>query len=337
MKKLVLFISVLFINLLFIPNVFAKNINLAPTDFTINGSEFYTGIRAFTFYSHQDANTSTTVNLSFVQSSAEPIMQYFVMDICSTQAFRVERYNKGECHIYGCLINPRVYDTKKTCDADGYQGRTYRVYTDIVQWEIGSGNVSLYQVDTRLKFYPRQYETYSRFGNIINAYLSDTDDGTSLENAQLISGSINDVNSSVQDTNDKLDDTNNKLDETNKELGDLNDNITNSNTDNPSSKFEEFENMLPENGVITQLITLPISLFQKVLGSINSSCTQYNLGNLLGTDLILPCINISNYIGTTLWNVIDILFSGFFILVIGKKMIKAFNGFTSMEEGDVLD
>lgn len=115
------------------------------------------------------------------------------------------------------------------------------------------------------------------------------------------------------------------------------DTITNSDVDSPNDTFEEFESFLPENGVITQLITLPISLFQKILNSINGTCSQYNLGNLLGTNLILPCINVSNYIGTTIWNVIDVLFSGFFVLKISKKMIKTFNSFSSMEEGDVLD
>lgn len=143
-----------------------------------------------------------------------------------------------------------------------------------------------------------------------------------------------------QNNNDvvaKINETNQKLTETNENLEKIDDTINNSNVDNPSSKIEEFENMLPENGTITQLITLPISLFQKVLNSVNGTCSQYSLGSLLGTELKLPCINISNYVGSTLWNVIDILFSGFFVLVIGKKMIKAFNGFTSMKEGDVLD
>lgn len=117
----------------------------------------------------------------------------------------------------------------------------------------------------------------------------------------------------------------------------IKDSITSSTVDDPSGTFNQFESYLPENGVITQLITLPISLFQKVLSSINGTCSQYNLGNLMGTDLILPCINISNYIGITLWNVIDVLFSGLFVLVIAKKMIKAFNSFSSMEEGDVID
>lgn len=117
----------------------------------------------------------------------------------------------------------------------------------------------------------------------------------------------------------------------------LNDNITNSNTDNPSSDFSNFQNMLPENGVITQLITLPISLFQKILSSLNATCSNFNLGSLYNHELILPCINISNYVGSSLWNVIDVLFSGFFVLVIAKKMIATFENFSSMKEGDILD
>lgn len=123
----------------------------------------------------------------------------------------------------------------------------------------------------------------------------------------------------------------------NDSVNSLNDNITNSNTDNPSSDFSNFQNMLPENGVITQLITLPISLFQKILTSLNASCSNFNLGSLYNHELILPCINISNYVGSSLWNVIDVLFSGFFVLVIAKKMIATFESFSSMKEGDILD
>ena len=319
MKHLKYLLIVLIGLFFFIPKVNAEDVTLKPADFKINSKDFYTGIRLFTFAAHQDANTPTTTELIIwydaVANSYD--MPYLILDICSTQKFTAQRSNKGECQYYGCLINPRVYDIKKTCDADGYTGKVYRLYFDIAEW-VGSreNGDEMFILNTNIKFYPLQYETYGRFGNLINGYLSDTDDGSSWAQSQSTENAIGGVNDSV-----------NKVD----------DSINNSTVDSPSSKFEEFENMLPENGVITELITLPISLFQNVLGSINGTCTEYNLGNLLGTDLRLPCINISNYIGTTLWNVIDILFSGFFVLAIGKKMIKAFNGFTSMEEGDVLD
>lgn len=342
MKHLKYILFVFIGTLLFIPNVSAKNINLSHDTFSVNGTDFYNGMKFFHFSPNQSTTTATTVGLNFAQSSYEDTMSYFIMDVCSTLPFTVEKSNKGACYQYGCMINPRVYDLKTSCkvylpEFGSYNGSSYRVYFDIIEWEIGSGNVSLYLMNTNAKFFPQYTANYNAFGSLIAAYLSNTDNGESLQNAKLISGSIGDLNSSIGETNDKLDETNDKLDETNNQLGDLNDNITNANTDNPSSKFNEFESFIPENSVITQLITLPISLFQKVLNSINGTCSEYNLGNLLGTNLTFPCINISNYIGSTVWNVIDVLFSGFFVLKISKKMIKTFNSFSSMEEGDVLD
>lgn len=124
--------------------------------------------------------------------------------------------------------------------------------------------------------------------------------------------------------------------ETNEKLDNINDSLTDSSIDSPDSSFNDYNDKLATNGVITNLITLPIQLFTNILNSINGTCSTFSLGNLMGTDLNLPCINVSNYLGSDLWNVIDILFSGLFILVIARKMIKVFENFSSMREGDVL-
>lgn len=119
-------------------------------------------------------------------------------------------------------------------------------------------------------------------------------------------------------------------------IDDINSNINSDNVDDPSNSINSFKNNLASNGVITQLVTLPVTLFSNVLNSVNGSCSSYNLGSLLGTDLILPCINISNYIGATLWNVIDVLISGFFVYAISRKFIKVFENLSSMKDGDVI-
>ena len=122
----------------------------------------------------------------------------------------------------------------------------------------------------------------------------------------------------------------------NDSINDVNDTINNSNVDDPSSSINSFKNNLATNGVITQLVTLPVTLFSNVLNSVNGSCSNYNLGSLFGTDLILPCINISNYIGSSLWSVIDVLISGLFVYGISRKFIKVFDNLSSMKEGDVI-
>lgn len=99
----------------------------------------------------------------------------------------------------------------------------------------------------------------------------------------------------------------------------LNDSSVASNSE-ISNKFGDFDDFLPSNNTISSLISMPLTLFQSVLNSINGTCQPFSLGSLLGTNLTLPCINLSNYLGSSLWGVIDIMFSGLFIFVISKNL-----------------
>lgn len=125
--------------------------------------------------------------------------------------------------------------------------------------------------------------------------------------------------------------------EINQNINDINDNITSDDVDSPNDSLQDMQDMLPSNSTITSLIALPITLYQKVLNNVNGTCSSMNLGALYGTNLIMPCIEISYYLGNTLWNTIDLIISGIFVLTIARKMIKAFNNFTFMKEGDVIN
>lgn len=124
--------------------------------------------------------------------------------------------------------------------------------------------------------------------------------------------------------------------QTNEKLNDINSSINNGDVDDPSSSINSFKDKIATNGVITQLIGLPVTLFTKVLNSVNGTCSTYNLGSLFGTDLILPCVNIQNYLGSSLWTIIDVLISGLFVYSISRKFIKVFESMSSMNEGDVI-
>lgn len=129
--------------------------------------------------------------------------------------------------------------------------------------------------------------------------------------------------------NQVLNDSINSLDDTLKD-----DNVDDNNI---ASSFEDFNDFLDDNSTITQLITLPITLYTAILNNLNGTCSPFNLGALYGENLVLPCINVSQYLGSSLWNMIDIIISGFAIFAISKKMIKVFNNFSSLREGDVID
>lgn len=117
----------------------------------------------------------------------------------------------------------------------------------------------------------------------------------------------------------------------------IKDTITDSNVTGVEDSFEQFEGFLEENSTITQLVTLPITLYTSILNNVGGTCQPFNLGSLYGENLVLPCVNIGNYLGATLWGMIDLIISGFAVYFISKKLIKVFNTFSSMKDGDVID
>ena len=104
----------------------------------------------------------------------------------------------------------------------------------------------------------------------------------------------------------------------------INDSINDSSTDDPTSDLEDMEENEISNSVISDLLLLPLNMFQRIINSINGTCSTFNLGSLYGSNLTLPCIDIPSVIGSSLWGVIDILFSGIFVLTIRKKFVDIF-------------
>lgn len=123
-----------------------------------------------------------------------------------------------------------------------------------------------------------------------------------------------------------------KQEETTSAVNDVNDSINNDNVDDPSNSLTSMDNQIATNSVISDLLLLPITLFQNVLNSINGTCSTFNLGSLLGTNLTLPCINLSNILGSALYGVIDILLCGIFVLSMRKKFVNIFENITSLKD-----
>lgn len=122
--------------------------------------------------------------------------------------------------------------------------------------------------------------------------------------------------------------------QTNNKLDDLNDNLTNSDIDGADDNASQWADKSLSDNVVSGMVTMPITLLRAYLNGMTSSCSSFYLGNFFGTDLTLPCINIQSYFGS-LWNIIDVLFSGFMILALGKKFVKIFNDFTNLKDNQV--
>lgn len=84
---------------------------------------------------------------------------------------------------------------------------------------------------------------------------------------------------------------------------------------------------------ISDLILMPLTLLGKYLDGLSGSCSSFNLGSLMGTNLSFPCINPADYLGNDLWNLIDMAASLWLIYNIGMLIIQGYNSITSLHDG----
>lgn len=98
--------------------------------------------------------------------------------------------------------------------------------------------------------------------------------------------------------------------------------------------FNKLRNDIDYGGPVSSLFILPVSFFSNLYNSMDNSntCSNIQLGSLFRTNLSLPCVNISRYFGSNVYNIIDFIFS--FILLVGifRFIIKKYNKFISMQD-----
>lgn len=123
----------------------------------------------------------------------------------------------------------------------------------------------------------------------------------------------------------------NKLDETNDKLEDINGTLNDGTPPDTESFLDNLKNSF-NDGPISTLILMPLTLINHYVDGFNSTCSPINLGELYGTNLNLPCINLQSKLGSSLWTTIDGLISIFMIYNICMLFVSAFNDITSLRD-----
>lgn len=273
-----------------------------------------------------------TTNISILP--AEQTYYYLTINYCSTgTAAFYDVYSSYDNKIFD------IVNTGVSCKASANEtGSTYIMFVQLKLSFFDDDDTGAYAY--RLYFQPnfgiKNNDSYLYQIRFLDSRIMSYDNFLKVyQDYNAISNQVKIIDKNQQIINEQSN-TNKKLDETNQNLDDINSSINNENVDDPSSSINSFKDKIATNGVITQLVGLPVTLFTKVLNSVNGTCSSYNLGSLFGSDLILPCINIETYLGSSLWNIIDVLISGLFVYTISKKFIKVFENMSSMNEGDVI-
>ena len=123
------------------------------------------------------------------------------------------------------------------------------------------------------------------------------------------------------------------IQEVKQELNSIDSTLNDSTIDSSDSTINNLKSQIPTNSVISDLLLLPVRFLQNFVNALGSSCTQFNLGSLYGTNLFMPCINIENYLGSAIWTTIDLIISGMFIYHLRKKFIQIYQNLTNLKNG----
>lgn len=146
---------------------------------------------------------------------------------------------------------------------------------------------------------------------------------TAVEELQFQKGSSRTAYCEFGSYLSKLDDTTNAINETNQYLKDNSDPYISDND------FLTMFNSIGFNDPLQNLLQLPVQ-FINALVSQSNTCQAVNLGTLWGVSLTLPCINLQNLLGSTVWTTIDVLMSIGLLVVIIKNLYQTFANLLTM-------
>lgn len=124
-----------------------------------------------------------------------------------------------------------------------------------------------------------------------------------------------------------------KIDETTQAINQLNGTLT----DDTQPEID-LDIDLDTNSPVSSLLTMPLTILNKVFDITDDTCTPYVLpfdffgGN---NSITFPCINLQTYLGNSVYNILDTILCFYIAYEIGMMCISIYEGITSLKDGFV--
>lgn len=162
---------------------------------------------------------------------------------------------------------------------------------------------------------------------------SDSNENITYSTDRIINSQNNNTDRIINDNRRENNETREKIEENTDAINGLDDTLNDSSVDSSDSTINNLKSKIPTNSVISDLLLLPVRFLQNFVNALGSSCSQFNLGSLYGTNLYMPCINIESYLGSAIWTTIDLIISGLFVYKLRKKFIEIYQNLTNLKNG----
>lgn len=224
------------------------------------------------------------------------------------------------------------YSTGGSCFTQGRDGYVYSVYFVAKQVnDAGNGNLSL--LFNTLTVNNNSYDVYITGLNLLS--VSSIPAGVRIPTYDgeftTLNTKIDTVEQAIEEVKKAQSETLTEQKKTNEELKKTNDTLTDDSIDTSKTQIED-KSADASKSPISSLLTLPLKILGNINTGLSGACSPFSLGTMFGTELILPCINLENRLGTWLWGLIDSFFCIFLIYNVGMLAVKIWTDVIMMKD-----
>lgn len=215
--------------------------------------------------------------------------------------------------------------TDKSCYTGEYNGYVQKVYVHLLDWVTPSGGADFSWSCFQLA-QDNYYSGYYNVSKVLDFQLTNDNNYDKDRDQQTI---INQNQQTINNQNTQINNQQTIINNQNETNNILNDSSIPSDSDSKINGI--IQSTQSQNANISDLVNFIPNTLRVIINGFNNNCTGgYSLGSLYGTELVIPCINPVDYLGSFLWGVIDSILCLCYLIPLSKFLINKYNDLTSM-------
>ena len=178
-------------------------------------------------------------------------------------------------------------------------------------------------------------ESNHTFGGYKVTLLSDNKQLTQQQVQQAVQNSglataqsVTQVQQSITQVQQELSGVQQEQQQTNQKLDDVNDNLT----DETAPVLDLSDLDVSSDTPISDLITMPLTILNSLSQALDGTCSNYTIPFLFSSSVTFPCFTISDYLGNTVTNYIDLFICFYMCYNIAMLVVSVFEDITSLRD-----
>lgn len=157
---------------------------------------------------------------------------------------------------------------------------------------------------------------------------TDSNENITYSTDRIINSQNNNTDRIINDNRRENDKTREKIEDNTDAINGLNDNLSDDTA--PTIDLSDLE--VSSDTPISDLITMPLTILNTLVQTLGGTCSNYTIPFFYNNSVTFPCFTISDYLGGTVTNYIDLFICFYMCYNIAMLVISVFEDITSLRD-----